>query len=139
MKTFLSFILILSIAVNIGFFTGCAAFHNAVYGVPCKIASAQTANRRPVSSAAKDSGRAELVRIAELLGIQTSGKSADALAGDIRYVLDRSEAIPAELSNSTQSEAKRRLPPDAWREIEEHSRFVSDLQGKRVIAFTPEE
>ena len=138
MKTFLSFLLVLSLAVNVGFLTGCAAFHDAVYGNPCKYATGKSPEPHP-GPVANDDGKAELVRIAEILGIRTGGKSASTLASDIRYILDRVHDAPVGVSSKTLKEARDYLTPDAVREIEELQRFAADLQGKRVIVYTPEE
>lgn len=138
MKTFLSFLLVLSLAVNVGFLTGCAAFHDAVYGNPCKYATGKSPEPHP-GPVANDDGKAELVRIAESLHIRTGGKSASTLASDIRYVTDRETEPPAGLSDNALTEAKKRLPPECWSEVEELQRFATDLQGKRVIVYIPEE
>ncbi len=138
MKTFLSFLLVLSIAVNVGFLTGCAAFHNAVYGNPCKYAAQKASELRP-DPGVNDGGEAGLVRIAGSLRIRTGGKSTSTLASDILYVTDQRREPPAVLSDNALTEARDRLPPDCWREIEELQHFATDLQGKRVIVYTPEE
>ena len=138
MKAFLSFLLVLSVAVNVGFLSGCAEFHDAVYGNPCEYATGKVPEPHP-GPVANDGGKAELARIAEILGIRTEGKSASTLASDIRYVLDSHTEPPAVLSDDTLAEAKKRLPPEYWRKIETLQRDVSDLQGKRMIVYKPEE
>ena len=124
MKALLTLIVILSIAVNIGFLTGCATFHDAIYGTPCKFS---------------DGGKAELVRIANCLGIKTSGKEASDISGDIRYVLDRSAHVPASLSDTELAKVKNQLSSVQGGTVEEINKFVDSLQGKRVIVIAPEE
>ena len=138
MKALLSFLLVLSVAVNAGFVTGCAAFHDAVYGKPCKYATGKAPEPQP-GPVANDGGKAELVRIAGILGIRTGGKSASTLASDIRFTVDQCAEPPSILSENTLKEAKNRLPPACWSEIEKLQRDVSDLQGKRMIVYKPEE
>lgn len=132
MKGFLSLLLILSIALNIGFVTGCATLHDAVYGTPCKYST-----RPPIPSG--DGGKAQLARIAQLLDIRTSGKSASDLVSDICYKLDRTEAVPDALDKSAFDKLSVRLLSGEKPALEEYQRFISDLQGKRVIVIAPED
>ena len=131
MKGFLSLLLILSIALNIGFLTGCATFHDAVYGNPCKYSS----HNPPMSG---NDGKAQLTRIATLLGIPTSGKSASDLASDILYELDRQTPVPEALDPVSYDKLSERLLTAEKPVLLEYQRFISDLQGKQVIVIEPE-
>ena len=132
MKGFLSLLLILSITLNVGFLTGCSTIHDAVYGNPCKYSS------HPPTSVG-DGGKAQLIRIAQLLDIPTNGKSASDLVSDICYKLDRSKEVPDALSQAAFDKISAGLLPGEKPVLEEYQRFVSDLQGKRVIVIEPED
>lgn len=132
MKGFLSLLLILSVALNVGFLTGCATIHNAVYGNPCKYSS-----HPPVSGG--DGDKVQLARIAHLLEIPTNGKSASDLVSDICYTLDRSTDVPDALDTTAFDELFVRLLPGEKPTLKEYHRFISDLQGKRVIVIEPED
>ncbi len=130
MKTITILLLIASVALNVCFFAGCRSLHDAVYGNLCMYGATPPAT---------DSGKSELVRIAGLLGIKTSGKSASDLSSDIRYKLDRSIDVPNAYDAKAFDEMKQRLNPKQEEKIQEYQRFISDLQGKRVIVIEPEQ
>lgn len=128
MKTILSLLLVLSLAVNVGFLSGCAEFHDPVYGNPCR-----RSVREPSPAPVGDDAKARLEEIADLLGIPTGGKSAADLASDIRYALDRETFVPAGLTGSELARAKNQLSSEQARKIEEIQKFVDSLQGKRIV------
>ncbi len=135
MKAFLSFLLLASIAVNVGFLTGCASFHDLCYGSnPCKHCSAIHVSPYQLDAEKKK----ELVKIADLLGIETTRKEASDLSSDICYVLDRKENVPGGLSPSEMSEIQDLLSTSHARKIADLNQFVEELQGKRVIVIEPE-
>ena len=137
MKALLTLMFIASLGLNVMFLTGCTSTrlgrwtHKKCYGDPCRLS--------PVSVSSGDSGKAELERIASLLRIKTSGKSASDIAGDIRYVLDRSAHVPASLSDTELARVKNQLSSVQGGTVEEINKFVDSLQGKRVIVIAPEE
>lgn len=129
MKTIAILLLIASAALNVCFFAGCKSLHDAVYGNPCMYGAVPSAT---------DGGKSELARIAGMLSITTSGKSASDLSSDIRYKLDRSIDVPNAYDVKAFDELKQRLNPKQEEKIQEYQRFISDLQGKRIIVIEPE-
>ena len=125
---------LLSVAVNVGFLTGCAAFHDLAYGTPCKYAATSV----PTTVPRGDDGKMQLVSIAESLGIRTSGKSASDLASDIRYALDRSEPVPALLEDKAFEKMANGLGSSNEKAVRRYQEFITSLQGKRVIVVEPE-
>ena len=107
--------------------------HDIIYGSPCKFAGEV---REPSD---RTDGKTELVRIAGLLDIKTSGKSASDLASDIRNKLNRSTDVPTVYSVSSFEKMAKDLNPDESKAMREYQRFISDLQGKRVIVIEPEQ
>ena len=134
MKVLLTLIVILSIAANIGFLTGCATFHDAIYGTPCKFSP----DNHPAAPT-NNGGKAELVRIANILDIKTSGKSVFDIARDIRYVLNRNAEIPSVFDEVAFEEMAKDLNTSEEKAMRDYQRFVSSLKGKRVIVIAPEE
>ena len=120
--------LLASVALNACFFAGCRSLHDVVYGAPCKF---------DTNSPAKDNGKDELVRIAGLLEIKTTGKSASDLSSDIRYKLERKVDVPATLDPAAFEKMAKDLNSSEEKAIREYQRFISDLQGKRVIVIDP--
>ena len=133
MKSILPFLLVASVALNVAFLTGCVSLHNAVFGNPCRI------SQGPATRPSSDNGRLELERIARLLSIRTNGKSTSDIAADIRYVLDRNADVPAQFDSSAFEKMAKDLNTDEEKAMREYQRFISNLQGKRVIAFEPED
>lgn len=131
MKTFLSLSLVLSLAVNAGFLSGCAAFHDPVYGKPCRVSAPGSV------PAPADDGTARLAEIADLIGIAADGKSAADLAGEIRFALDRETFVPEGLSGAELAKAKNQLSSDQARKLEEVQRFLDSLRGRRVVVVEP--
>ena len=129
MKVITILLLLASAALNVCFFAGCRSLHDAVYGKPCMYGAIPSAN---------DSDKSELARIAGMLGIKTSGKSASDLSSDIRYILDRSIDVPIAYDATAFDEMKQRLNPKQEEKIQEYQRFISDLQGKKVIVIESE-
>lgn len=127
MKAFLYLLLILSIACNVSFLAGCAAFHDVVYGKPCKFAPKD------------DGGKDRLVRIANILDIRTDGKTVSDLESDIKYKLDRSTDIPKAMEGAAVEKLSVRLIGNEKTEINRYHQFISDLQGKRVIVIERED
>ena len=127
-------LLIASVALNVCFFAGCKSvrrfLHDAAYGNPCKYATAVP----PVN----DDGKSELVRIAGLLNIKTSGKSASDLSSDIRYKLDSSVEVPATFAPAAFEKMTKDLRVEEKEAMGKYHQFISDLQGKRVIVIKPE-
>ena len=131
MKIIVILLLIASVALNVGFLTGCQSLHDVVYGNPCKYGQA------PVQSV-NDGGKAELVRIAGMLDIKTSGKTASDLSSDIRYKLDRSADVPTVFDDADFEKMAKDLNSSEEKAMRDYQRFISDLQGKRVIVIEPE-
>ena len=129
MKTITIMLLVASVALNACFFAGCKSLHDAVYGNPCKYAT-------PVPRA-DDDGKSELVRIASLLNIKTDGKSASDLSSDIRYKLDRSAVVPNVFDEAAFEKMAKDLNSSEEKAMRDYQRFISDLQGKRVIVIEP--
>lgn len=131
MKTIAILLFIASVALNVGFITGCQSLHDAVYGNQCKYSQAPV---QPVN----DGGKAELVRIAGMLDIKTQGKTASDLSSDIRYKLDRSADVPTVFDDAAFEKMAKDLNPIEKKAMREYQRFISDLQGKKVIVIEPE-
>lgn len=129
MKVITILLLIASVALNVCFFAGCRSLHDAVYGNPCKYGSIPPAT---------DSGKSELVKIAGLLNIKTSGKSASDLSSDIRYKLDRKVEVPATFDLAAFEKMVKDLRVEEKKAMSEYQQFISDLQGKRVIVIEQE-
>ena len=149
MKGFLSLLLILSIALNIGFLTGCALIHDKLYGNSCNLKMVEFESiKEELDQAKRDLseirsrqggyGKAQLERIAQLLDIPTRGKSASDLEGDIRDKLDQTTAIPSLFDPDAFEKMARDLNPKEEPAMREYQRFITDLQGKRVIVIEPE-
>lgn len=111
MKVITILLLIASVALNVCFFAGCESV---------------------------DDGKSELVRIASLLNIKTSGKSASDLSSDIRYKLDRSVEVPATFAPAAFEKMTKDLRVEEKEAMGKYHQFISDLQGKRVIVIEPE-
>ena len=129
MKVITILLLIASVALNVCFVAGCRSLHDAIYGNPCKYGAIPPAT---------DSGKSELVKIAGLLNIKTSGKSASDLSSDIRYKLDRKVEVPATFDPAAFEKMAKDLRVEEKKAMSEYHQFISDLQGKRVIVIEPE-
>ena len=151
MKGFLSFLFIASIGLNAMFLSGCTSTqfgrwcHKVGYGDPCRLAqgqcsgSTQTTYHSNPSAPSGDDGKAQLARIATLLDIPTSGKSASDLVSDILYKLDRpTTPVPTALDQPSYDKLSERLLKAEKPVLLDYQRFISDLQGKRVIVIEPE-
>lgn len=141
MKRFLSFLLLLSIALSVGFLTGCRTIrkcvHNYIllYGsAPCEFCSANHVSQ----TQSKDADKVQLTRIATLLDIPTSGKSASDLESDILYKLDRRTPVPTALDQTAYDNLSKRLLTAEKPVLRDYQQFIFDLQGKRVIVIEPE-
>ena len=163
MNGFLSLLLILSITLNVGFLTGCATIHDTFYGNSCNLKMVEferikkdlvqakvefertkkdldQAKRELSESRSRQGGygKAELTRIAQLLDIPTNGKSASDLVSDICYKLDRSTDVPDALDAAAFDKLFVRLLSGEKPALEKYQRFISGLQGKRIIVIEPE-
>jgi len=132
MKALIILLMLASVALNACFFTGCRTLHDAVYGNPCKF------KEQVHVSSGKDGNKAELIRIADLLGIKTSDKSSSDLVSDICYKLDRSDNVPTAYDTQLFEKMTKALGEEQEKAMREYQRFISDLQGKRVIVIDPE-
>jgi len=132
MNKLLIVLLLASITLNVGSLTGYKPLHDALYGEPCRLASAERANP------AQADGQADLVRIAELLGINTSKKTASDLAADICYKLNRNADLPQALDDSAFNKMAEAISTADEKTMREYQRFISSLQGKRVIVIERE-
>ena len=132
-KTLATLLIVASLTVNICFFAGCKTLHDSVFGSPCKFAE-QT--REP---SGKADSKVELVHIASLLDIKTHGKSTSDLVSDICYKLDRSTDVPTVYNASLFEKMVKDVNPNEGKAMREYQRFISSLQGKRVIVIEPEE
>ena len=130
MKTLTMLLLLASVALNVCFFAGCRSLHDAIYGNPCKYGPVPSTN---------DNGKAELVRIAGLLDIKTSGKTVSDLSSDIRYKLDRKVEVPKTVDSEAFEKMAKKVNSEAETAMREYQRFISDLQGKRDIVIEPEQ
>ncbi len=118
-----------SVALNVCFIVGCRSLHDTVYGNPCKFAPPP-----PVS----ENDKVELVRIAETLDIKTTGKTVSDLSSDIRYKLERSADVPNAFNATAFERMSKDLRVEEKEAMRAYHRFISDLQGKRVIVIEPE-
>ncbi len=125
-------LIIASVALNVGFLKGGKLLHNAVYGNPCKYSPATI-------QPANDDGKAELVRIAKMLDVKTSGKSMSTLSDDICGKLESSAKLPPVFEEVDFEKMSKGLNPIEKNAMRDYLRFISDLQGKRVIVIEPEE
>ena len=131
-SSFATILLVCSAALNVGLLSGCAVFHDVIYGNPCKFSSAPT-------SVKVNDGKQELERIAELLDIKASGKTTFDLASDIRYKLDRKADVPQVFDTTAFEKMAKDLGTAEEKAMREYQDFISGLQGKRVIVIEPEE
>ena len=129
MKVITILLLIASVALNVCFFAGCRSLHDAAYGNPCKYG---------IIPPATDGDKSELARIAGMLGIKTSGKSASDLSSDIRYSLDHKVDVPTSFDSAAFEKMAKDLNSSEEKAMRDYQRFISDLQGKRVIVIEPE-
>ncbi len=130
MKTLAILLFLTSITLNVCIFAGCRPLHDTFYGNPCKYNTYLPVN---------DNGKDELVRIAGLLDIKTSGKSVSDLSSDIRSKLDRNVDVPTVFNADAFEEMIKIVDPEAEKAMREYQRFISDLHGKRVIVIEPEQ
>lgn len=150
MKGFLSLLFIASLGLNVMFLTGCTSTqfgrwcHKVGYGDPCRLAQSQssgavqtTYHPNPSASSGNE-GKAQLARIATLLDIPTSGKSASDLESDILYKLDRQTPVPTALDQTAYDNLYKRLLTAEKPVLQDYQQFIFDLQGKRVIVIEPE-
>ena len=131
MKTLVTLLFLASAALNVFIFAGCRTLHDAVYGNPCKYSPV------PVQSV-NDGGKAELVSIADKLDIKTSGKKVSDLLSDICYKLDRSTDVPIVFDAAAFEQMSKDLRVEEKKAMREYQRFISELQGKKVIVIDPE-
>ena len=132
MNKLLIVLLLASIALNVGFLTGCKSLHDTIYGEPCRFAGSERANP------AQADGKAELAKIAGLLDINTSKKTASDLAADICYKLNRTADLPQALDDSAFNKMVEAVSTNDEKAMREYQRFISSLQGKRVIVIERE-
>lgn len=130
-SSFATILLVCSAALNVGLLSGCAVFHDAIYGNPCKFSSAPT----PVKV---NDGKQELERIAELLDIKTSGRTTFDIASDIRCKLDGSPDVPLAYDTAAFEKMAKDLGTAEEKAMREYQCFITKLQGKRVIVIEPE-
>ena len=131
MKTLVTLLVLVSAALNVFIFAGCRTLHDVVYGNPCKYSPAPV---QPVN----DGGKNELVRIAELLDIETSGKSVSTLSSDIYNTLDRSTEVPIAFDAAAFEKMAKDLNSAEEKSMREYQRFISELQGKKVFVIDRE-
>ena len=129
-KKIITLMFVASVVLNVGFLTGCKMLHDTVFGDPCRFVT-------PKQSSAQD-GKAELVRIAGLLDIKTSGKTASDLSSDIRYKLNRSTDVPEVFDTVAFEKMAKDLNSDEALVMRKYQQFISELQGRRVIVIEPE-
>lgn len=128
LKVITVLLIIASIALNACLFAGCKSLHNYVYGKPCKfIDKSELVNK------------SELVEIARLLGIETSGKSASDLSSDIRIKLDDKVEAPIAFDSAAFEKMAKDLRVEEKKSMIEYHQFISDLQDKRVIVIERED
>ena len=130
-SSFATLLLAASVAVNAGFFAGCKSLHDMAFGHPCKYSS--------VSPHKGDDGKERLERIAKLLNIKTSNKMAFDLESAIKDKLDRSIDVPNIYDANSFEKMAKDLNSNEEKAMREYQRFISDLQGKRVIVIEPED
>jgi len=139
MKTIAILLFFASVALNVGFLTGCQSLHDAFYGKPCKYSQAPVQPVQAPVPPVDDDGKAELVRIADLLKIKTSGKSTSDLASDIRYELERDRGVPDVPSAYAEFEKLAKALSSKQQEtMRKYHEFISALQGKKVIVIESE-
>lgn len=119
MKAIPILLLLASLAFNVAFLTGCVT-RGTFFG-----------DEPPPSG---DDGRARLVRIANLLDIPTTNKSAFDLESDIRHVLERTVTVPRAFDEAGFEKMAKDLTTQEEEAMREYQRFILRLQGKRVIA-----
>lgn len=117
MKTFLTILLLASLALNAAFLTGC--FTRGTF----------LGNGDP-----GDDGRGRLVRIADTLEIPTDGKSVFDLESDIRHALESDVAVPVAFDESTFEAIAKASTAQEEEILRAYQQFILGLQGKRVIA-----
>lgn len=130
MKVIVFLLFITSLVLNVAILTGCRTLHDTVYGSPCKYSPQKQTDNNDI--------KAELVRIASLLDIKTSGKTASDLSSDIRYKLERSADVPNAFNATAFERMSKDLRVEEKEAMRAYHRFISDLQGKRVIVIEPE-
>ncbi len=123
-RSLMMLLFIASVVLNVCFIAGCRSLHDAVYGKPCKYAPVP-----PVH----DIDKAVLVGIAESLNIKTEGKNVSDLSSDIHYKLDRDTAVPIAFDAAAFDKMAKDLRVEEKDAMREYQRFITNLQGKRVI------
>ena len=118
MKTFETLILLASLALTAAFLTGCVT-QGTFFG-------GKTTSKG-------DDGRARLVRIAELLDIPTTDKSAFDLECEICHVLNRAMDVPQAFDEATFEKTAKKVNPKEEEVLRDCQRFILRLQGRRVI------
>ena len=130
MKVIVFLLFITSLVLNVAILTGCRTLHDTVYGSSCKYSPQKQTDNNDI--------KAELVRIASLLDIKTSGKTASDLSSDIRYKLERSADVPNAFNATAFERMSKDLRVEEKEAMRAYHRFIHDLQGKRVIVIEPE-
>ena len=132
MKTLTIILFLASGTLNVCLFTGCRTLHDVVYGNnPCKFCE--------ISHGRNNDDTTELARIAGLLDIKTSGKTASDLSSDIRYKLDCNVEVPNVFNPEAFEKMAKKVNSETEKAMREYQSFISGLQGKRVIVIDPEE
>ena len=126
-------LLVASAALNVGFLTGCQTLHDVVYGNPCKYATPGH------KESANTSGKEELIRIARLLDVNTSGMTVPDLSAKIRDKLDRNADVPQPFGDSAFNDVTKDLLSGEKEMLGRYQEFISGLQGKRVIVIERED
>ena len=135
MKVILAVLLLLSLAANVGFLVGCETLHDATYGKPCRYSAQSQAGNQQM-----DEVKACLDKIAGSLDIRVEGKTASALAGDIKNRLDHiAYDIPEVMDDAAVEKLSVRLIGDEKTFVKEYQRFISELRGKgrKVVVVEP--
>ena len=122
MKTLATILLLASLALNAAFLTGCVT-RATFFG----------------NDVPEDEGRARLVRIADILEIQTAGKSAFDLESDIRHSLESDVDVPRAFDEETLEAIAQASTTQEAEILRNYQRFILRLQGKRILVVGGEE
>ena len=128
MKVLTILLLIASVALNVCFISGCKAFHDQVYGDPCRYAP-------EVSNV--DASKAELERVAKRLDIEPKQLPSE-LSSTIIDKFNRSN-VEVPFAYDGFEELANALGPEQEEAMRRYHQFITELQGKCVIVLEPEE
>lgn len=121
-------LLVISIAANVGFMSGCAAFHDLVYGNPCKYSAAVP------QETGSDRSKEELVKIAKKLGIKKADEQTESgLSSKIVEKLEETLPLPDTFTTDELKEIEGLMSRSKYDKVQKLQQFVGDLKDKRVI------